>query len=170
MDNKLWLTEEQIEVIVSILKKQCERIEERNQKLSDDFPDLFDELYYTGRGHGDTGAVYAGFTEATEIPDMKVYRVKYGRGYSQPELHSDTAVIQLYNSGAGKVLDSIEIKDKCRQYNYAGSQKKYGAIQFWTSKKGHLTRAELVEFDEKGSEVKRTIIYKYNAKLIPFVA
>lgn len=42
MDNKLWLTEEQIEVIVSILKKQCERIEERNQKLSDDFPDLFD--------------------------------------------------------------------------------------------------------------------------------
>lgn len=114
MDNKLWLTEEQIEVIVSILKKQCERIEERNQKLS--------------------------------------------------------AVIQLYNSGAGKVLDSIEIKDKCRQYNYAGSQKKYGAIQFWTSKKGHLTRAELVEFDEKGSEVKRTIIYKYNAKLIPFVA
>ena len=81
MDNKLWLTEEQIEVIVSILKKQCERIEERNQKLSDDFPDLFDELYYTGRGHGDTGAVYAGFTEATEIPDMKVYRVKYGRGY-----------------------------------------------------------------------------------------
>lgn len=166
MDNKLWLTEEQIEVIVSILKKQCERIEERNQKLSDDFPDLFDELYYTGRGHGDT----AGFTEATEIPDMKVYRVKYGRGYWQPELHSDTAVIQLYNSGAGKVLDSIEIKDKCRQYNYAGSQKKYGAIQFWTSKKGHLTRAELVEFDEKGSEVKRTIIYKYNAKLIPFVA
>ena len=97
MDNKLWLTEEQIEVSVSILKKQCERIEERNQKLSDDFPDLFDELYYTGRGHGDTGAVYAGFTEATEIPDMKVYRVKYGRGYWQPELHSDTAVIQLYN-------------------------------------------------------------------------
>lgn len=67
-------------------------------------------------------------------------------------------------------MDSTEIKDKCKQYNYAGSQKKYGAIQFWTSTRGHLTRAELVEFDVKGCEVKRTIIYKYNAKLIPFVA
>lgn len=170
MNNKLWLSEDQIEAIVGIIKKQCDRIEERNQKLSIDFPDLYDELYYTGRVHGDTGAVYAGFTEATEIPDMKVYRVKYGRGYWQPELRSDTAIIQLYNSGAGKILGSSEIRDKCRQYNYADSQQKYGAIQFWTSKKGHLTRAELVEFDVKGSEVKRTIVYKYNAKLIPFVA
>ena len=170
MDNTMWLTEGQIEAIVNILIQQCDRIEERNQKLSVDFPDLYDELYYTGRGHGDTGAVYAGFTETTEIPDMKVQRVKYGRGYWQPELHSDTAVIQLYNSGAGKVLESSEIRDKCRQFNYAGSQKKYGAVQFWTSKKGHLTRAELVEFDEKGCETKRTNIYTYNAKLIPFVA
>lgn len=101
---------------------------------------------------------------------MKVYRIKYGHGLWQPELHSDTAVIQLYNSGAGKILDSDEIRNKCKQYNYAGSQKKYGAIQFWTSQKGHLTKAELVGFDENGSELNRTSLYKYNAKTIPFVA
>ena len=93
MDNKVWLTDEQIEAIVSILTKQCDRIEERNQKLNVEYPDLYDELYYTGRRHSDTGAVYAGFTETTEIPEMKVYRVKYGHGLWQPELHSDTAVI-----------------------------------------------------------------------------
>ena len=70
MDNKVWLTDEQIEAIVSILTKQCDRIEDRNQKLNVEYPDLYDELYYTGRRHSDTGAVYAGFTEATEIPDQ----------------------------------------------------------------------------------------------------
>lgn len=170
MDNKVWLTDDQIEAIVSILTKQCHRIEDRNQKLNVEYPDLYDELYYTGRRHSDTGAVYAGFTETTEIPDMKVHRVKYGHGLWQPELHSDTAVIQLYNSGAGKILDSDEIRNKCKQYNYVGSQKKYGAIQFRTSKKGHLAKAELIEFDEKGSEIKRTLIYEYNAKTISFVA
>lgn len=88
----------------------------------------------------------------------------------QPELYSDTAVIQLYNSGVGKVLKLSKIRNKCKQYNCAGSQKKYGAVQFWTSPKGHLTRAELVEFDEKGSEINRTSLYKHNAKAIPFVA
>lgn len=68
------------------------------------------------------------------------------------------------------LYDPSEIRNKCKQYNYVGSQKKYGAIQFWTSPKGHLTKAELVEFDEKGSEVNRTSLYKYNAEAIPFVA
>lgn len=170
MDTMLWLTEEQIKTIVNILKNQCDRIEERNKKLSEDFPDLFDELYYVGRRHGDTGAVYAGFTETTKIPNMEVHRIKYGRSYWQPELHSDTAVIQLYNSGAGSKLKTDEIREKCEQYNYTGSKKKYGVIQFWMSTKGHLTRAELVEFDEKANQVKRVLIYKYNAKLISFAA
>ena len=40
MDNKVWLTDEQIEAIVSILTKQCDRIEDRNQKLNVEYPDL----------------------------------------------------------------------------------------------------------------------------------
>lgn len=46
MDNKVRLTDEQIETIVSILTKQCDRIEERNQKSTVEYPDLYDELYY----------------------------------------------------------------------------------------------------------------------------
>lgn len=40
MDNKVWLTDEQIEAIVSILTKQCDRIEDRNQNSNVEYPDL----------------------------------------------------------------------------------------------------------------------------------
>lgn len=170
MTDKQWLKQEQISTIIEILIRQCDRIEERNQKIGQEFPDLYDEQYYARRGHGDTGAVYAGFKESTVIPGMTIKKIEYGRGHWQPELHSETAVIQLYNVDAGKQLNSKEIREKCGRYNQPDSLKRYGVIQFSMSRKGHLIGAELVEFNENGKQTRRTVIYKYSGKLIPFVA
>lgn len=101
-----FLTNEQISAIVEGLIKVCGRIRERDRQSIEDFPDLYDKNYYSGRKHGDTAAVYSGFASTVQVPDMSIISVPYGRNHYQPELHSDTAVIQLYNETAGRPLKS----------------------------------------------------------------
>lgn len=58
----------------------------------------------------------------------------------------------------------------CAKHNCEGSPKRYGIIQFWTGKKGHLTKVEIVELNENAIEISREVLYKYCASRWKLVA
>lgn len=162
------LTAEQADTIVSILVSQCNMIEEREKKNLESYPELYDEDYMSGRRHGYTASVLAGFQETTAIPQMSIKKKDYGRIHCQPELSSETSIIQIYSSKATLSID--EVCKMCAKYNSEGSEKRYGILQFWTSEKGHLTKVEIVELNESAMEINREIIYKYRASVRKLVA
>ena len=88
----------------------------------------------------------------------------------QPEISSDTAVIQLYNDSAGKELKSNEVRSKCALYNQCGSQKRYGIIRFKLTDKGLLQWVKLINFDEKAEVVHEEELYRHIGKTIPFAS
>lgn len=115
------LNDEQKNAIIDILKEQCLCIQKANALERDMFPNLYDAQYMSGRHHSNTAKVYAGFQEDTLIPGMMIKKISYGVQKWQPEISSDTAVIQLYNDSAGKELKSNEVRSKCALYNQCGS-------------------------------------------------
>lgn len=122
------LNDDQKNAIIDILKEQCLCIQKSNAMERDMFPNLYDAQYMSGRHHSNTAKVYAGFQEDTLIPGMMIKKISYGVQMWQPEISSDTAVIQLYNDSAGKELKTNEVRRKCALYNQCGSQKRYGII------------------------------------------
>ena len=107
------LNDEQKNAIIDILKEQCLCIQKANALERDMLPNLYDAQYMSGRHHSNTAKVYAGYQEDTLIPGMMIKKISYGVQKWQPEISSDTAVIQLYNDSAGKELKSNEVRSKC---------------------------------------------------------
>ena len=159
-----YITELQVQTIVDILIYQCNLIEQRNNTNHAQFPELEDAEYMRGRGHGDTGAVYAGFQPNTAIPGMTITKLPYGRGLCLPQLESETIVLQIYGDGASLNID--EIKNKCATYNIENSNKKFCVIQFRTSSRGHLTGVDLIQFDNASNIVAKETIYTFRARIL----
>lgn len=164
------LNDEQKNSIIGILKEQCLCIQKANELERDMFPNLYDAQYMSGRRHSNTAKVYAGFQEDTLIPGMSVKKINYGVQKWQPEISSDTAVIQLYSDSAGKELKSNEVKSKCALYNKPGSQKQYGIIRFKITDKGLLKWIKLINLDEKAEVVHEEELYRHIGKTIPFAS
>lgn len=156
-----YITIEQAQAIVNIITHQCALIERRNTADRVDFPELYDADYMKGRTHSDTSAVLAGFQENTVIPGMTITKIQYGIMHWQPLLESETAVVQIYSSDAS--LNIKEIKAKCARWNTGESTKRFCVFQFRTSKKGHLTGVDLLDFDVNAKVIRRETIYKYRA-------
>ena len=150
------LNDEQKNAIIDILKEQCLCIQKANALERDMFPNLYDAQYMSGRHHSNTAKVYAGFQEDTLIPGMMIKKISYGVQKWQPEISSDTAVIQLYND--------------CALYNQCGSQKRYGIIRFKLTDKGLLQWVKLINFDEKAEVVHEEELYRHIGKTIPFAS
>lgn len=164
------LNDDQKNAIIDILKEQCLCIQKSNAMERDMFPNLYDAQYMSGRHHSNTAKVYAGFQEDTLIPGMMIKKVSYGVQMWQPEISSDTAVIQLYNDSAGKELKTNEVRRKCALYNQCGSQKRYGIIQFKLTDKGLLQWVKLINLDEKAEIVHEDVLYRHIGKTIPFAS
>ena len=163
-----YLSQEQAQAIIRVLEHQCNLIEEKETRDERDFPELYNEEYISGRTHTRTAQIYAGFHDGNEILDMSITKIKYGKNLYQPQLESDIAIIQMYSSKAS--LDIDEIKRKCSEYNTEESEKRYIALRFYTSKRGHLTQVQLVHFDKDARIISKTPIYKFRADIIEFVA
>lgn len=159
-----WLTAEQIDSIVKIIIKQCDLIEQREEDNNKNYPDLYDEDYMHGRRHGYTASVLAGFQVNTYVPDMIISKVKYGICHCQPELSSDTVVVQLYSSDA--TLKTEEIKIKCKKHNTSNSEKHFLVFQFSLSRKGKLLKVDVVDFDCNANEISRKTVFTSRAKII----
>lgn len=156
-----YITRDQAQAIVDILIHQCDLIERRYADNQNNYPELYDNEYMKGRTHGDTGAVLAGFQENSVIPGMTITKIQYGIMHWQPLLESETAVVQIYSSDAS--LNIKEIKAKCARWNTGESTKRFCVFQFRTSKKGHLTGVDLLDFDVNAKVIRRETIYKYRA-------
>lgn len=153
------LNDDQKNAIVDILKKQSQCIQKANAVEQDLFPNLYDAKYMSGRHHSNTAKVYAGFQEDTLIPGMSVKKISYGVQKWQPEISSDTAVIQLYSDSVGRLLKTDEVRSKCALYNQCGSQKRYGVIRFKLTDKGLLRWVKLIDLDEKAEIVHEEVLY-----------
>ena len=158
------ITHEQAQVIVDILIRQCNMIEARDAGDRAEFPELYDDDYSRGRNHSDTASVLAGFQPNTTIPDMTITKRNYGLMHCQPELESDTAVVQIYSDNAS--LNTREIRTKCSTYNVQNSNKRFCVFQFRMSKSGHLTSVDLLTLDERANVVLKENIYAYRARII----
>lgn len=163
-----YITQEQVQAIVDILIHQCDLIEQRNNANQVQFPELYDADYMSGRGHGDAAAVLAGFQPSTAIPNMTITKRHYGRIHCQPELESDTAIVQIYSGDAS--LNIEEIKNKCATYNTQASAKRFCIVQFRMSEKGHLTSVDLLTLDNRANVTLRENIYRYRARVIRAIA
>ena len=159
-----YITIEQAQAIVNILTHQCALIERRNTADRVDFPELYDADYMKGRTHSDTSAVLAGFQEDTNIPGITITKIQYGRIHCQPQLESESAVMQIYSSDSS--LKTDEIKEKCATYNGDDSNKKFCVFRFRTSSKGHLTGVDLIQFDANANIISTETIYKYRARTL----
>ena len=162
------LNDDQKNAIVDILKKQSQCIQKAYAVEQDLFPNLYDAKYMSGRHYSNTAKVYAGFQEDTLIPGMSVKKINYGVQKWQPEISSDTAVIQLYSDSAGRILKTDEVRSKCALYNQCGSQKRYGVIRFKLTNKGLLRWVKLIDLDEKAEIVHEEELYRHIGKTIPF--
>ena len=163
-----YITQEQAQAIVDILVYQCNSIEQRNYANQARFPNLQDADYMRGRGHGDTGAVYAGFQPDVAISGMTITKRHYGRIHCQPELESDTAIVQIYSGDAS--LNIEEIRNKCATYNAQDSTKRFCIIKFRMSERGHLTSVDLLTLDHQANVSLREPIYRYRASIIHAIA
>ena len=162
------LNDDQKNAIVDILKKQSQCIQKAYAVEQDLFPNLYYAKYMSGRHYSNTAKVYAGFQEDTLIPGMSVKKINYGVQKWQPEISSDTAVIQLYSDSASRKLKTYEVRSKCALYNQCGSQKRYGVIRFKLTNKGLLRWVKLIDLDEKAEIVHEEELYRHIGKTIPF--
>lgn len=163
-----YIPEAQAEAIVSIIAHQCDLIEARDAQNEIDYPELYDDDYLSGRKHSYAANIYAGFQETTVLPGMEITKRSYRKIHRQPQIESNTAVVQIYSSEVK--FSSDEIKTKCSEYNNEGSEKRFLVLQFWTSKRGHLTRVEVVHFNESVDVISRTVIFKFRAQPIRIAA
>ena len=152
-------SEPQLEAIISILLKQCSLIVAREATDRKDYPELYDELYMKGRKHSYTAAVLAGFQESTSIPGMRIKKQKYGRIHWQPEIIGESVILQIYSSEAS--LKTREIREKCTQYNVAGSPIEYCILQFFLNRKGRLSKVDLVKLNKEARIISRVPVYSY---------
>lgn len=113
---KIAINDDQKNAIIDILKEQCLCIQKSNAMERDMYPNLYDAQYMSGRHHSNTAKVYAGFQEDTLIPGMMIKKISYGVQMWQPEISSDTAVIQLYNDSAGKELKTNEVRREKNEF------------------------------------------------------
>lgn len=162
------LTQEQINAIVNIIVHQCSLISQREKNDRRNYPELYDEDYMRGRRHSFTASVLAGFQKDTVIPNMVITKRKYGRCHCQPELSSDTAVVQLYSYDATLKID--EIKQKCKQFNTPDSKRRFAIFQFFLTNAGHLRQVDLVNFDGEANEVSRRCVFLQKEQVISLSA
>lgn len=158
------LSTNQIKTIIDILLHQCELIAQQEKNAQKHYPELYDEDYMRGRKHSYTAAVLAGFKEDTIIPNMIVRKRRYGKLHCQPELSSDTVIVQLYSDQT--VLKNEEIRQKCKEFNSTNSAKRYLIIQFSLGAAGYLRKVDIVNLDGSAKEISRETIFKKTSNIM----
>ena len=148
------------ETIIAIIKQQCLRYRNFEKQVQS----LFYEPYTQRRNkYPVTAMVLSGFApnvfkkEGVEVVDLK-YGLKTNPLF-QPELITDTAVIQIYSNGANPLENNI-VKDRCEKYNGSkNSLKHFVIIRFFVNKKGYLKKIEAIYPNEKCKVVETKQLY-----------
>ena len=149
------------QMIVDTIKQQCycyKQIVAQEKKL-------YYEPYSNRRSkYKVTAAVLSGFAPDRFMKDgIEVKDLCYGlrtNSLVQPELITDTAVLQLYSNTATPYKNNI-VLERCQQYNGAAKEnRRFIIIRFWVDKIGNLKRIEAHYPDENGKILESKILYK----------
>ena len=160
--------------IVDTIQCQC-RIFQKDEKV---MKSHIYELYENRREkYILTAYVLSGFAPVKfNMEGVKITDLKYGLNTCplyQPELYTDTAVIQIYSSGA-KAQDTQLVKERCQQYNSDDQMRPHFLlIQFTADKEGYLEKIDAIYPTDKGQKcqiaVAKTLYYQPKHTVIPFV-
>ena len=142
------LTPELESTIVNTIKSQCSRFRDAKKQEKD----LYYEPYAKRRKKYElTAAVLSGFApDRFSFSNLQVHDLKYGLNGSlyQPELITDTAIIQIYSSGANPHKNMI-VQERCRNYNgHSENEKKFLIIKFRADETANLKKVEVILLGE----------------------
>jgi len=129
-------TNEQINSIRNIIRRQCQR----RRQMTAEYPDLCAGPYSTyRREHSLTSDILNGFDNVT-IEGITITPQNYGlnNNMAQPVLSNGNVIANIFNSGCG--FKSEPFKDNCRRYNVNTDEFPiYVCIVFKASKKWSIT-------------------------------
>lgn len=158
------------EIIIDTIKRQCLRFREYEKQRQN----LFYEPYSKTRKKYDlTAAVLSGFApDRFKHKNVHVQDLQYGlhtNQLSQPELTTDTAIIQIYSDGAAPLKNKI-VQERCAAYNRDSlNRPQFLIIRFAADKSGQLKKIEVIYPNEVCEIIERKTIYE-RAKLTIFGA
>lgn len=165
--NSSYITSEQIEAIKTIIIHQADLLAKEEKFKREFFSDLHYENYMKGRNqYSNTLGILSGFRKTTKLPEMQVREICYGLHLVQPELESETAIVQIYSSGSK--LKTKEIKQKSRKAASIG--KSFFIFQFYLNSNALLNKIDLVQLDGNANEVSRNTIYTRTPQMIRYPA
>lgn len=148
-------------VIIETIKRQCMRFREHTKQEQN----LFYEPYSkTRRKYDLTAAVISGFApDRFHHENIQVIDLSYGLNeqLGQPELITDTAVMQIYSDGALPFNNKV-VKERCTLYNNNHNRlPKFLIIRFFASKEGMLRKIEAVYPDKNCQIIERKTLYEH---------
>ena len=158
MNVSTYLTDLQIEEIVKTISNTCIRYRAYDKQ----FKDLFYEPYTTMRKKASvTSAVISAFSpDRCHISGFTSQDIYYGlhNQLTQPELISDSVVLQIYSNGSD--LKGKPIKEKSELYNRdLTTLPIFMIIVFSASKEGWLNQIQIKLPDVTGEIIDEEIIY-----------
>ena len=136
-----YLSDKQIEKIVSIIKAQCDDTARDEINRAIRIPmEIYDKIQKCRKAHEITGYIYAGFFYAeNSIEGVEVDLVDNGN-YAQPELITDNVIIHIYHKT--NKLDSKLIEDR-----KTNTGKAFICIKYDVDKSYNLISVDAVSFE-----------------------
>ena len=147
-------------IIVETIKRQCYLYQKHEIKSQH----LYYEPYSARRKkYSVTAAVLSGFAKDRFSKEgIHVDDLQYGLSNNelfQTEITTDTAIIQIYSNSAKPLINNI-VKERCREYNGEGKNKRFVFVQFWADKNGNLGKIEAKLPDKNGQIREIKLLYK----------
>lgn len=146
MSIREYLSNEQIDKILSVIRAQCDRVAhndavERNRIATD----LYDRLKKGRKAHDVTADIYVAlFYPENAVDGLKTVEKKNGY-YTQPELENDNVLIHIYHKT--NQLNSKLVQDR------ASEQKPFFCIIYSHDKQYRLKSIEAVQVATNEREV-----------------
>lgn len=158
------------EKIVKTVRRQCCIFQKDEQMIR---RNLYGPYTQRRQKYNLTAYVLSGFAPGRFIMNgVTVQDIQYSLPTAplfQPELHTDTAIIQIYSNGA-KLQDNKVVQERCKEHN--GTQQNgphFLLIRFSADKDGQLKRIEALYLNEDCVTMETKLLYQsFGAAMLTF--
>ncbi len=144
--------------IVQTIQQRCRlfiEAEKNNRKL------YYEPYAVSRKKHNLTSVVLSGFAPTFfNMENVETKDLSYGAAnLCQPELHTDSAIVQIYSDGAKPMKNAI-VQERCRKLNCKnGEIPHFLIIQFVASKNGALSAIRALYPDENCKIIEEKTLY-----------
>jgi hypothetical protein len=152
------LTEKQQEQIVSIMKRQLDKLNQSGSVF-------YGPYVRTRKKYLATGAVLSGFAPGKfHVDGVSSVDLDYGLNNQlcQPELSCEKGIFHIYSDGSQR--DGLKVKERCKSMNDNTTEPPvFFMVVFSLTKNGKLKRVELHLPDKSGNDVSQKTIWESSA-------